>query len=243
MRFSLRSIFITSPFESLLKHAEKVKECGWVFQQAVECYVSDQCEEFEALRQEVSKLESEADAIKRSIRGHIPKGTRMPVTKFELFLYVREQDKVLDSVQDALDWLSYRTKPTISDKLQKDLFLLVDSVIEPIEDLSRMISEAKKYFDTYSEKQRRKVKNIIHNLRKREHEADQMEDELKLELFTTEKDPIAIFHMVRLSEIIGSIADHAENAGDMMRAMIARKRGSGLFGIFARKKLDNSITD
>jgi hypothetical protein len=27
---------------------------------------------------------------------------------------------------------------------------------------------------------------------------------------------------VRLAEIIGSIADHAENAGDMMRAMIAR---------------------
>jgi hypothetical protein len=31
--------------------------------------------------------------------------------------------------------------------------------------------------------------------------------------------------MVRLAEIIGSIADHAENAGDMMRAMIARRKG------------------
>jgi hypothetical protein len=215
---------VTSPFEGLLEHAEKVRECGWVFQQAVECYASDKCEEFDALRQEVSKLESEADAIKRRIRGHIPKGTRMPVGKFELFLYIREQDKVLDSVQDALDWLSYRGRPTIPDELQKDLFLLVDSVIEPIEDLSRMISEAKKYFDSYSEKQRRIVKDIIHNLRKREHEADQIEDELKIKLFTLEKDPIAIFHMVRLSEIIGSIADHAENAGDMMRAMIARKR-------------------
>jgi predicted phosphate transport protein (TIGR00153 family) len=215
---------VTSPFEALQEHAEKVRECGWVFQQAVECYASDKCEEFDALRQEVSKLESEADAIKRRIRGHIPKGTRMPVTKFELFLYIREQDKVLDSVQDALDWLSYRTSPTIPEELEKDLFLLVDSVIEPIEDLSRMISEAKKYFDSYSEKQRRIVKDIIHNLRKREHEADQREDELKTKLFTIEKDPIAIFHMVRLSEIIGSIADHAENAGDMMRAMIARKR-------------------
>jgi predicted phosphate transport protein (TIGR00153 family) len=220
---------VTSPFESLEEHAEKVRECGWVFQQAVECYTSDQCEEFEAMRQEVSKLESEADAIKRRIRGHIPKGTRMPVTKFELFLYIREQDKVLDSVQDALDWLSYRTSPTIQEELEKDLFLLVDSVIEPIEDLSRMISAAKKYFDSYSEKHRRIVKDIIHNLRKREHEADQREDELKIKLFTIEKDPIAIFHMVRLSEIIGSIADHAENAGDMMRAMIARKK-RGIFG-------------
>jgi predicted phosphate transport protein (TIGR00153 family) len=215
---------VTSPFEGLQEHAEKVRECGWVFQQAVECYASDKCEEFDALRQEVSKLESEADAIKRRIRGHIPKGTRMPIGKFELFLYIREQDKVLDSVQDALDWLSYRGRPSIPEEIQKDLFLLVDSVIEPMEDLSRMVSEAKKYFDGYSEKQRRIVKDIIHNLRKREHEADQMEDELKIKLFTIEKDPIAIFHMVRLSEIIGSIADHAENAGDMMRAMIARKR-------------------
>ncbi len=35
-------------------------------------------------------------------------------------------------------------------------------------------------------------------------------------------DPVKIFNMITLAEIIGSIADHAENAGDMMRAMIAR---------------------
>ncbi|MBI4776267.1 MAG: TIGR00153 family protein [Deltaproteobacteria bacterium] len=243
MRIWLRSLFITSPFEALLEHAEKIKECGWVFQQAVECYVSDQCEEFETLRQEVSKLENEADAIKRRIRGHIPKGTWMPVTKFELFLYIREQDKVLDSVQDALDWISLRPKPTIQEQLQKDLFLLVDSVIEPMEDLSRMISEAKKYFDSYSEKQRRIVKDIIHNLRKREHEADKIEDELKLKLFTIEKDPITVFHTVRLSEIIGSIADHAENSGDMMRAMIARKGKPGLLAKLGRKGQGNGVTD
>jgi hypothetical protein len=28
--------------------------------------------------------------------------------------------------------------------------------------------------------------------------------------------------MIKLTETIGFIADHAENAGDMMRAMIAR---------------------
>jgi predicted phosphate transport protein (TIGR00153 family) len=215
---------VTSPFNRLQEHAEKVRECAWAFQQAIECYASDKCEEFEAFRQEVAVLESEADAIKRGIRGHIPKGTRMPVSKFELFLYIREQDKVLDSVQDALDWLSYRTTPSIPNELKDDLFLLVDAVIEPIEDLSRMVAEAKKYFEDYSEKRRRIVKDIIHNLRKREHEADQREDALKIKIFTIEKDPIGVFHMVRLSETIGSIADHAENAGDMMRAMIARRR-------------------
>jgi predicted phosphate transport protein (TIGR00153 family) len=149
----------------------------------------------------------------------------MPITKFELLLYIREQDKVLDSVEEALDWISYKTNPTASDQIKKQLFLLVDAVIEPIELLSRMVEEAKKYFDSYSEKQRRIVKDIIHNLRKREHEADQIEDEFKIKIFSLEKDPINLFHMIKLSEIIGSIADHAENAGDMMRAMIARKKG------------------
>jgi predicted phosphate transport protein (TIGR00153 family) len=224
MKFSLFSLFMTSPFDGLLEHAEKVKECAWAFQQAMECHASAKCENFDEYRQEVDKLESEADTIKRRIRGHIPKGTRMPVSKSELFMYLREADKVLDSVQDALDWLSFRMTPGIPEPLQKSLFLLVDSVIEPLEELSRMTAEAKKYFESYSDKQRNIVKNIIHNLRKSEHEADILEDELKFKIFSMEKDPISVFHMIKLAETIGSIADHAENAGDMMRAMIARRK-------------------
>jgi uncharacterized protein Yka (UPF0111/DUF47 family) len=69
------------------------------------------------------------------------------------------------------------------------------------------------------------VKDIIRSLRQREHEADQIENEFKVKIFSMERDPIAFFHMIRLVEIIGAIADHAENAGDIMRAMIARRKG------------------
>jgi len=216
---------MTSPFEELIEHAEIVKECAWAFQQAMECYIAEECGRFEEYKEEVDKLESQADAVKRRIRGHIPIGTLMPVSKFQIFLYIREQDNVLDSVEDVLNWLSYRTLPGMREEIRKDFLKLVDSVIEPIEELSRMVTEAKKYFDSYSDRQRNIVKEIIRNLRVRENEADSIEDELKLKIFSTEKDPVAVFHSVRLAETIGSIANHAENAGDMMRAMIARKRG------------------
>ncbi len=224
MRIPFLSLFMTSPFEELIEHAEIVKECAWAFQQAMECYTAEECGRFEEYREEVDKLESQADAVKRRIRGHIPIGTLMPVSKFQIFLYIREQDNVLDSVEDVLNWLSYRTLPVMREDVKKDFLKLVDSVIEPIEELSRMVTEAKKYFDSYSDKQRNTVKEIINNLRVRENEADGLEDELKLKIFSTEKDPVTVFHSVRLAETIGSIADHAENAGDMMRAMIARKR-------------------
>jgi predicted phosphate transport protein (TIGR00153 family) len=223
MRIPFISLFMTSPFDGLQEHAEKVKECAWAFQQAIECHLTDQCESFEEFRSEVDKLESEADAIKRRIRGHLPKGTLMPVDKFQLFRYLREQDKVLDAVEEALDWLSFRSEPGIPNELEKDFFMLVDAVMDPVEEMCRMVNEARKYFKNFSEKQRVLVKDIIHTLRQQEHDADKVEDAIKQKVLNMQDiDGVTVFHMIRLAETIGSIADHAENAGDMVRSMLAR---------------------
>ena len=213
MRIPFLSIFIRSPFDGLQEHAEIVKECTWAFQQAMECYAEDRCKTFEEHRGEVGKLESEADAVKRRIRGHIPKGTLMPVSKFQLFMYLKEQDKVLDCVEDCLSWISYRPESTLPEDLKTIFFDLVDAVITPIEEVSVMVAEARKYFDDYSERQRTIVRDIIRNLHKCEHEADKLEDELKLKIFSTETDPIALFHMTELVLRIGAIANHAEKVG------------------------------
>jgi predicted phosphate transport protein (TIGR00153 family) len=222
MRIPFISLFMKSPFDGLQEHAEKVKECAWAFQQAIECHITDQCEAFEELRLEFDKLESEADSIKRHIRGHLPKGTLMPVDKFQLFRYLREQDKVLDAVEEALDWLSYRSEPGIPEALEKDFFLLVDAVMDPVEEMCRLVLEARKYFRSYSEKQCKIVKDIVHTMRRQEHDADKVEDGIKEKLLNMQIEAITAFHMIRLAETIGSIADHAENAGDMVRAMMAR---------------------
>ncbi|MFO7554922.1 MAG: TIGR00153 family protein [Desulfobacterales bacterium] len=222
MRIPFFSMFMTSPFEGLQEHAEKVKECAWAFQQAIECHLAHECQTFEEFRQEIIQLEREADAIKRRIRGHMPKGTLMPVYNFLLFRYLREQDQVIDCVEDTLDWLSYRTEPGIPKELEKDFLILLDGVIDPIEQLSKMVAEARKYFKNYSEEQRVAVKKIIHTLHIMEREADKAEDTVKRKVFNMDIDAVTVFHMVRLAETIGDIADHAQNAGDMMRAMIAR---------------------
>lgn len=222
MRLPLYKLFKTSPFDGIEEHMEKVKECSWAFQQALECLISDQCHTFDKFRNEVDRLESEADAIKRRIRGHLPKGTLMPVDKFQLFRYLREQDNILDTVEEALDWISCRPEPGIPQELFKDFALLVDAVLEPLEEMSRMVTEARNYFKTYSETTRKLIKELIHAIHQGEHDADKVEDGLKKKVMNMDIDPVTIFHMVRLAETIGAIADHAENAGDMMRAMVAR---------------------
>ncbi len=222
MRFTGFSRNAPLPFDAFQEHAEKVKECAWAFQQSIECFFSSQCENFTEYLREVDRLESEADEIKINIRKIISKRSKMQVDKFQLFMYIQEQDKVLDCVEDCLNWISYRPDTVLPEELIKGFFSLVDAVITPIEEVSVMVKEARVYFDNYTARQQKIVKDIIRNLHKCEHEADKLEDSLKFDIFSKVSDPIVVMHMIGLAERIGAIANHAENTGDMMRAMIER---------------------
>ena len=222
MRFGLFSLFRESPFTKLLEHAEKVKAGGELFRTAIKCYLESECAEFEELHLKVTALESEADRIKQNIRAHLPKGILLPVDKFQFLWYLREADRVMDAMQDALHWLSYRTTK-VPEPLIDDMLLMVDKAVEVIDEFQPMVAGAVQYFRNFSRKERDKIKDVIRNLRQKEFQSDQIERKLKSDVFTlTVSDPATTFHLIRLIEYIGEISNHAENSGDMMRAMIAK---------------------
>jgi len=222
MRFSFFSLFYESPFQKLKNHAEKVKECAWMFKRAAECYVQQDCEEFDKLTEDVAKLESQADWLKRNLRNHLPRGLLMPVDKFILLDCLREQDHVLDDVEEALYWLSFKPMGGIPEELVGDFLELIDAVIPAIEKLPDMAAQAIVYFREKTEENRDKLKSIIRDIHQAENEADHLEHELKKKAFAVLKDPVDLFHVVRVVEIIGNIGDDAQNASDRMRTMIAR---------------------
>ena len=221
MRLSISSLFYKSPFEYLQRHADKVKECAQLFKEAAFCHIDEKCKEFDLLTEQVSQLEHEADDIKRNIRNHLPRGIFMPVDKFQFLHYLREQDKVLDEVEEALFWLSFRPRG-IPEEVATDIHDLVEALIPPIEKLSDLVAHATTFFRSRSEELREQVKVLIREIRRYEGEADQLERKLKQKIFTVIKDPMTAFHLIRLVEILGEIPDHAQNASDRMRAMIAR---------------------
>ncbi|MBW1922615.1 MAG: TIGR00153 family protein [Deltaproteobacteria bacterium] len=221
MRLLLSSLFHTSPFENLQKHADMVRDCAKLFREAALMRTGEEPAKFEEITDKVAHLESRADAVKRNIRNHLPRGVLMPVDKFQFLQYVREQDKVLDEVEEALLWLSLRSEP-IPEAVAADFKDLVEAVIPPIEKLSDLVAMATDFFKSRTEGQRTRMKSLIQDIRQHENEADFLEHELKVKIFQEIDDALAVFHLVRLVEIVGHIADHAENASDRMRAMIAR---------------------
>jgi len=210
-----------APLEGLEKHARVVNECLAIAREAFASYIAGDGERFTQFSFQVNQKENDADAIKRNVRGHLPKGIIMPIDKFELFSFVREQDKVADDAQTLVDWLSL-VKSSIPADTSKTFLALFDKCMAAAQLLPPLLRETNLFFRGSDESQRTKVKKFILEIRTVEHEADAMEMSLKHLVFKTTTDPILLHHQLTTVDIIGRVANHAENAADMIRAMIAR---------------------
>ena len=222
MRFFSISKTRSFSFKEMEELAGKIKQCAWSFQQALECLISKKCESFEEQRQDVTRLAGEIKVIENQIRANISASPKLPVDGYRLLLFVRELTRVTGSLEQALEWFSFRKGPVLPQELEKDFFLLFDSVIDPIEELVKIVTEARKYFKKTSDKQRKAVLGLMAGLSKMTAEAKRLEERVKRKIFVHVDDPLSLFHLVRLSEIIASICDKAENTSDLMRGMLCR---------------------
>jgi hypothetical protein len=224
MRLAFLNIFFrsTSPFEGLKRHADLIRQAAPVFQKAILAHIDDKTEEFESCHNEILVLEDEGDRIKRNIRGHLPWGILLPADKFQILWYLREQDKVLDGTEDSLNWLSYRRTP-VPEEMMDDILLLAKKVSDVLNSVYPLVEAADLYFKTVSANHRSAVKNAIRTIREYEMETDRVERKLLSDILSYPfTNPTAAYHLSELVQHMGGISDHAENAGDMMRAMIAR---------------------
>ena len=209
------------PLECLENHSKYVADCFEEARGALNAYFEGEDQLFEAIGLKVSELEHAADLISRNVRAHLPKGIIMPIDKFELFLYLQEEDNIADTAEDIIEWLSYK-KVDLSHELKDKLYELYAMCLSICKELKPIIHAARTYFQTGDEDVRGHIKDKILALRRREHEADLMEHELKKMIFQKVSDPLAVMYTLKLVELIGKAADHAENAGDILRSMIAR---------------------
>ncbi|RKX71530.1 TIGR00153 family protein [candidate division WOR-3 bacterium] len=221
MRFLIFKLFRRSPFDGLIKHAQKIKECIRVFRQAIEAYMEGDFDRFDDLTKAVSRLEHEADLIKANIRAHLPKGIFMPVDKAQFLMLLKEQDAILDFAEDALIWLSFK-KSGIPDEIRKDFAEHLGKVLETVDALEVVINHIHEIITGLPKKERKELKDLVKEIHRKEWEADQIEMRLAKKLFSLDLDPLSIFHLSKAFDLIDQIANHTENAGDWVRAMMAR---------------------
>ncbi len=224
MRAPIIETLRKSPFEALVEHAGIVKESASLLRDEIKAYLDGNFEKFEEIRKKIEELELKADHIKSNIRNHLPKDVKMPVDRGVFLSLLGEIDKVEDLIQDIGEWISMREKP-IPDTLLDDFQSLFDKALESTNMAEKAIIQLNVVIEaSFAENERKKEKEIIQKLHEVEHESDIIERELTRKIFAMENEisPVAIFHLSKLVFLLGDIANHAENAGDRIRALLAR---------------------
>ncbi len=224
MRVPIIETLRKSPFEALIDHAKIVNESVAILREEIEAYIGGDFEKFEEKRKKIEELELKADYIKSNIRNHLPKDVKMPVDRGVFLSLLGEIDKVEDLIQDIGEWISMREKP-VPPELLDDFKNLFEKATESIEMAQKAIMQLNVVIEaSFAENERKKEKELIQKLHEIEHESDVIERKLTRKIFSMENtiSPVAIFHLSKLVFLLGDIANHAENAGDRIRALLAR---------------------
>jgi len=215
-----------SPFAGLWSHAAKVKECLDALEVTLSAFITGDEAKTKEGADRVSALEFEADTIKSNVRNHLPTNVRMPVPK-QLFLEaLHEQDDILDEAEDAAIWMSMR--PTqVPDDIGRMFRALLTKVVETVDAYESAVSNTHDLVESgFVRREREEEKVLIHRVHELEHETDVLGRELSRVLLSPASEktigPIGVYHLLKLTLQVSKIADHAENAGDRLRAMLSR---------------------
>lgn len=220
IRIPLLDALRKSPFDGLTEHAARVKECIKIWKQAVSAYIEKNYNEFDKLSKKVQKLEHEADLIKGNINAHLPKGIRMPVYKSDFMLCLKEQDSILDFAEDTVIWLSF--KKVDLEPVKDDLLELLQKITETVETLEKVALNIQAFFTGWKKTKRAEMKELLKQVHTQEWESDRLEKKLSKKIFNSDYEAIDIYYISKLISLIADIANHAENGGDKIRAMIAK---------------------
>lgn len=220
----IQDLFGKSPFGPLVEHTKKVHECVEKIRPLMRALVNEDYEEIEILQDKISQLEYEADKIKHEVREHLPRRYFMPVDRVDLERYISSQDKMADRAEDLAVILSLRkTKvhPAIKDKL----FKFIDQVFQTTGTLLTAAVELKNLAEaSFSGAEAKKVLELLKGLNEEEWKADRLARQLSRDIYKLEAevDVITLLFYEKIVILLGSIANEAENAGDMLRVMVVK---------------------
>jgi len=209
-----------SPFIGLVEHASKIKECIRIWKQAVSAYVEKKYDIFDDLAQQVQRLEHEADLIKGNLSAHLPKGIHMPVYKSDFMMCLKEQDSILDYAEDTVIWLGFKKVDVTF--IKDGMLEHIQKVTETVEALEKVALSIRDFFSGLKKKEREEMKELIKSVHRLEWESDRIEKKLTKAVFDAKLDPLSIYFILKTINLVAAIANHAENAGDRIRAMIAQ---------------------
>jgi predicted phosphate transport protein (TIGR00153 family) len=224
-RNSILGVFAKSPIKPLEQHIKLVVKCSNLLIPFFSACSENNWGEAAKIRRRLSKVEKDADNLKRQLRLELPGGLFMPVDRADLLELLSKQDKIANKAKDIAGRILGR-KLEIPETLQEQFNLYLARCIEATEKAAEAINELDDLLETgFRGREVELVEKMINQLDEIENDTDLMQVALRKDLLAIEKDlnPIDVIFLYQIFDWVGDLADLAERVGARLEILLARK--------------------
>jgi predicted phosphate transport protein (TIGR00153 family) len=224
-RNSIIGLFAKSPIKPLEKHIQLVVKCSNQLIPFFSACYEQNWSEAGKVRRKISKLEHDADALKRQLRLELPGGLFMPVDRADLLELLSQQDKIANRAKDIAGRILGR-KLQIPTSLQEQFSSYLARCIQATEKAAEAINELDGLLETgFRGREVGLVEKMINQLDEIENDTDSMQITLRKDLLALEADlnPIDVMFLYQIIDWVGDLADLAERVGARLEILLARK--------------------
>lgn len=218
------NIFGSSPVRPLQLHMAEVTACVSLLEPYFDAVIKDDWKEARSIYKHISKLEREADKLKKQLRLSLPKGIMLPVSRRDLLEVLTMQDNVANKAKDVSGIILGRKMvfpDEISDRIKEFVQRCIDTCIQAditVNELDELVETGFKGSEIQI------VESMIKKLDKIESETDKLQISIRSKLYKLEKElpPIDVMFMYKVIEGIGDVADISQRVGSRLQLMLAR---------------------
>jgi len=223
-RTTISSLFGASPVRPLQQHMESVQECIIELIPFFEAALKEDWTEAKKIQKKISKLERQADKLKRNLRLHLPKSLFMPVSRRDLLEVLRMQDNIANMAKDVAGLVTGR-KMSFPETVNVKMLDFVKRCIDASKQAQKAINELDELVETgFGGSEVQLVQEMIKTLDEIESDTDKIQIKIRAELFKVEKDlpPVDVIFMYKVLDGIGDLGDLSQRVGSRLELLLAR---------------------
>jgi len=217
------NIFGASPVMPLEKHVNVAYKAARELGEFFAAVVAKDWARAEKSRDEITRLEHEADDLKKEIRLHLPKSLFMPVPREDLLELVLVQDRLANRAKDVSGLVLGR-KLEIPSEIADEFIEFVDRNIDAAKQARKSVRELDELFTSgFRGAEAALVASLLDELDAIETDTDERQAALRWSLFSVEKElnPIDAMFLYKVIEMTGEIADMAERVGRRLELLLS----------------------
>ena len=219
----LANIFGSSPVQPLEKHIGIAFRCAKQLKAFFAAAVAGDWDKAAEVREEIERLEGEADDLKKAIRLRLPKSLFMPVPREDLLELLLVQDKIANRTRDVSGIVLGR-KMHIPAEVADQFIEFVERNVDAAKQARKSVRELDELFTSgFRGAEVDLVSAMIEELDRIETDTDDKQAALRAAIFAIEDtlNPVDAVFIYKVIELTGEIADMAERVGRRLELLLS----------------------